>query len=60
MHQPARHGCADQPFDERMRAGHERDGLEFLYFEDSQIRSPAMKPEQWVMIGTETLGMERW
>jgi hypothetical protein len=35
---------------------HEGDGLEFLDFEDAQIRPPAMKPEQWVMIGTEALG----
>ena len=41
---------SDQPLDERMRARHEGDGLEFLDVEDSQIRSPAMKPEQWVMI----------
>ena len=47
---------SDQPLDERMRARHEGDGLEFLDFEDAQIRPPAMKPEQWVMIGTEALG----
>jgi hypothetical protein len=47
---------SDQPLDERMRARHEGDGLEFLDFKDSQIRPPAMKPEQRVMIGTEALG----
>jgi hypothetical protein len=47
---------SDQPLDERMRARHEGDGLEFLDVENSQIRPPAMKPEQWVMIGTEALG----
>jgi hypothetical protein len=36
---------AVQPLDERMRARHERAGLEFLDVENSQIRSPAMKPE---------------
>jgi hypothetical protein len=36
---------SDQPLDERMRARHEGDGLEFLDFKDSQIRPPAMKPE---------------
>ncbi len=47
---------SDQPLDERMRARHEGDGLEFLDVENSQIRPPVMKPEQWVMIGTEALG----
>jgi hypothetical protein len=42
---------SDQPLDERMRARHEGDGIEFLDFEDAQIRPPAMKAEQWVMIG---------
>jgi hypothetical protein len=37
-----------------MRARHEGDGLEFLDFEDAQIRPPAMKPEQWVMMLSET------
>jgi hypothetical protein len=36
---------ADQPLDERMRARQEGDGLEFIDVENSQIRSPAMKPE---------------
>ena len=36
---------SDEPLDERMRARHEGDGLEFLDVENSQIRSPAMKPE---------------
>ena len=35
----------DQPLDERMRAGHEGDGPEFLDVESSQIRPPAMKPK---------------
>ena len=39
---------SDQPLDERMRATHEGDGFEFLDFENSEIRSPAMKPEQEV------------
>ena len=47
---------SDWPLDERMRARHEGAGLGFLDFENSQIRLPAMKPEQWVMIGTEALG----
>ncbi|MDB6158845.1 MAG: hypothetical protein JWO04_2551 [Gammaproteobacteria bacterium] len=36
---------SDEPLDERMRARHEGDRLEFLDVENSQIRSPAMKPE---------------
>jgi len=47
---------SDQPRDERMRARHKGDGLQFLDVEDSQIRSPSMKPEQGVMIGAEALG----
>ena len=47
---------SDQPLDERMRARCKGDGLELLDVENSQIRPPAMKPEQWVMIGTEALG----
>jgi hypothetical protein len=47
---------SDEPLDERMRARYERDRLEFLDVENSQIRPPAMKPEQRVMIGTEALG----
>ena len=39
-----------------MRAGHEGDGLEFLDVENSQIRSPAMKPEERVVVGTEAPG----
>ena len=35
----------DQPLDERMRARHEGDALDFLDVENSQIRSPPMKPE---------------
>jgi len=34
---------ADQPFDERMRAGHEGYGLDFVNFEYPQVRPPAMK-----------------
>jgi hypothetical protein len=47
---------SDQPLDERMRARDEGNRLEFLDVEDAQIRPPAMKPEQWVMICTEALG----
>jgi hypothetical protein len=47
---------SDQPLDERMRARHKGDRLKFLDVEDAQIRPPAMKAEQWVMIGTEALG----
>ena len=36
---------SDQPLDERMRARHEREGLEFVDVENSHIRPPAMKPE---------------
>ncbi|MDB6090032.1 MAG: hypothetical protein JWN85_2816, partial [Gammaproteobacteria bacterium] len=47
---------SDQPLDERMRARHKGDRLKFLDVEDAQIRPPAMKAEQWIMIGTEALG----
>jgi hypothetical protein len=47
---------SDEPLDERMRARHEGDGLEFLDVENSQIRSPAMKPEERVVVGTEAPG----
>jgi hypothetical protein len=36
---------SDEPLDERMRARHKGDRFEFLDVENSQIRSPAMKPE---------------
>ena len=42
---------SDQPLDERMRARHKGDRLKFLDVEDAQIRPPAMKAEQWIMIG---------
>ena len=47
---------SDQPLDERMRARHKGDRLKFLDVEDAQIRPPAMKAEQWIMIRTEALG----
>ena len=47
---------SDKALDKRMRARYEGDGLKFLDVEHSQIRAPAMKPEQRVMIGTEALG----
>jgi len=36
---------SDQPLDKRMRPRHEGNALEFLDVENSQIRTPAMKPE---------------
>ena len=36
---------SDEPLDERVRSRHERDRLEFLDVENSQIRSPTMKAE---------------
>jgi hypothetical protein len=36
---------SDEPLDERMRARHEGDRLDFLDVENSQISSPTMKPE---------------
>ena len=36
---------SDEPLDERMRLRHERDRLDFLDVENSQIRSPTMKAE---------------
>ncbi|MEP7246100.1 MAG: hypothetical protein ABI885_20800 [Gammaproteobacteria bacterium] len=47
---------SDQSLDERMRARRKRDGLAFLDVENSQIRPPAMKAEQRVIIGTEARG----
>jgi hypothetical protein len=47
---------SDEPLDERMRARDEGDGLEFLDVENSQIRPPAMKPEERVVVGTEAPG----
>src|SRR3984893_9690875 len=47
---------SDEVLDERMRARHEGDGLECLDVENSQIRSPAMKPEERVVVGTEAPG----
>jgi len=35
----------DEPLDERMRARHERNRLDFLDVENAQIRSPTMKAE---------------
>ena len=37
---------SDQALDERVGARRERNGLQFLDVEHSQIRVPAMKPEQ--------------
>ena len=47
---------SDEPLDERMRARHEGDGLEFLNVENSQIRPPAMKQEERVVVRTEAPG----
>src|ERR1700716_2810111 len=46
------HG-SNEPLDERVRARHEGDGLEFLDLEDPQVRPPAMESEQRGMIGTQ-------
>ena len=46
---------ADQPFDERVGAGHEGYGLDLLNFEYPQVRSPAMESEQRIVVGTEML-----
>ncbi len=46
---------ADQPFNERVRAGHEGYGLDFLNLEDSQVRPPAMESKQWVVVRTHML-----
>ena len=45
-----------ESLNERMRARHERNRLDFLDVENAQIRSPTMKAEQRVVIGTEALG----
>jgi hypothetical protein len=47
---------SDKALDERVRARYEGDRLEFLDIENAQVRPPAMKPEQRVMIGTEAPG----
>jgi hypothetical protein len=36
---------SDESLDERMRTRHKRDRLQFLDVQNSQIRSPTMKPE---------------
>ena len=36
---------SDEPLDERMRARHERNRLDFLDVENAQISSPTMKAE---------------
>jgi hypothetical protein len=46
---------ADQPFDERVRAGDKRHRLDFLNLEDSQVRSPAMESEQRIVVRTHVL-----
>jgi len=46
---------SDQPLDKRMRPRYEGSALEFLDVENSQIRPPAMKPEQRIVID-EVLG----
>jgi hypothetical protein len=46
---------ADQPFNERMRAGHKGYGLDFLDLEDSQVRPPAMASKQRVAVRTHML-----
>ena len=46
---------ADQPFNEWVRAGDKRYGLDFLNLEDSQVRPPAMESKQWVVVRTHVL-----
>jgi hypothetical protein len=46
---------ADQPFNERVRAGHAGYGLDLVNFEYPQVRSPAMESEQRIVVGTEML-----
>src|SRR3569833_1129495 len=48
---------SDESLDERMRARHERNRLDFLDVENAQLRSPTIKAGQPVEIGTELLGM---
>lgn len=47
---------SDEALYERVRARREGDGLKFHDVEHSQIRAPAMKSEQRVMIGAEAFG----
>jgi hypothetical protein len=44
---------SNQSFDERMRPRNLRNGFDFGYAEDSQIRFPLMNPIQRIMIGTQ-------
>jgi hypothetical protein len=46
---------ADQPFNERMRAGHEGYGLDLVNFEYPQVRSAAMESEQRIVVRTQML-----
>jgi len=41
---------SDQSLDESLRAGRTRDGFDLIDFEDAQIRTPAVKPKQWIVI----------
>ena len=46
---------ADQPFDERVRAGHEGYGIDHVNFEYPQVRSPAMESEQRIVVRAQML-----
>ena len=41
---------ADQPFDERVRAGHKWYGLDLFNLEHSEVCPPAMEAEQWIVV----------
>lgn len=47
--------CTDQPFDERMRARDQGQGLDFVDFEHAQGGSPAVKGEQRIIVGGQML-----
>src|ERR1035441_4818374 len=46
----------DEPFDKWMGPGNLGYRLHRFHVQDSQIGSPAMELEQWIMVGTESRG----
>lgn len=48
--------CADQPFHEGVRERHVGHGLDFPDLQHSQVRSPAMKFEERIVIGADMAG----
>src|SRR5207245_3243025 len=43
----------DQPFHERMRQGHTRNGLNFRYLQNPEVSLPLMEPIQRIVVRAE-------